>query len=93
MYYVYILSNWDDSVLYIGVTNDLRRRLYEHQNHLADGFTAKYNVHKLVFFEATNDVRSAISREKQLKGWRRDKKNALISRANPSWNDLSKDWD
>ncbi len=93
MYYVYILSNWDDSVLYIGVTNDLRRRLYEHQNHLADGFTSKYNVHKLVYFEHTEDVRSAISREKQLKGWRRDKKDALISRTNPDWNDLSKTWD
>ena len=93
MYYVYILSNWDDSVLYIGVTNDLHRRLYEHKNHLADGFTAKYNVHKLVYFEYTNDVRSAISREKQLKGWRRDKKNQLISQANPKWKDLSQNWD
>ena len=93
MYYVYILSNWDNSVLYIGVTNNLQRRLYEHQNHLADGFTAKYNVHKLVYFEYTNDVNSAIAREKQLKGWRRDKKNTLISKANPTWKDLSKDWD
>ena len=93
MYYVYILSNWDDSVLYIGVTSDLKRRLYEHQNRLADGFTARYNVHKLVYFEYTNDVRSAIDREKQLKGWRRDKKNALISKANPEWIDLSKTWE
>ena len=93
MYYVYILANWDDSVLYIGVTNDLLRRLYEHRNHLADGFTSKYNVHKLVYFEYTGDVNSAISREKQLKGWQRDKKNALISKANPTWKDLSKDWD
>ena len=93
MYFVYILANWDDSVLYIGVTNDLRRRIYEHRNHLADGFTAKYNVHRLVYFEYTNDVRSAISREKQLKGWRRDKKNALISKANPDWEDLSSQWD
>ena len=93
MYYVYILSNWNDAVLYIGVTNDLQRRLYEHQNHLADGFTAKYNVHKLVYFEHTDDVRSAIAREKQLKGWRREKKNALISRTNPTWSDLSKNWD
>ena len=59
MYYVYILSNWDNSVLYIGVTSDLKRRLYEHRNHLVDGFTARYNVHKLVYFEYTNDVRSA----------------------------------
>ena len=93
MYYVYILSNWDDSVLYIGVTNDLRRRLYEHRNHLVDGFTSKYNAHKLVYFEYTEDVLSAISREKQLKGWRRNKKNALISKTNPTWKDLSKDWD
>ena len=93
MYYVYILANWDDSVLYIGVTNDLRRRLYEHQHHLADGFTSKYNVHKLVYFEYANDVNSAIAREKQLKGWRRDKKNALISKANPTWTDLSRGWD
>ena len=93
MYYVYILSNWDDSVLYIGVTNDLTRRLYEHRSHLADGFTARYNVHKLVYFEYTNDVQSAIEREKQLKGWRRDKKNALISKSNPTWDDLSKSWD
>jgi putative endonuclease len=93
MYYVYILSNWDDSVLYIGVTSDLKRRLYEHRNHLVNGFTAQYNVHKLVYFEYTNDVRSAIDREKQLKGWRRDKKNALISKANPEWIDLSKTWE
>ena len=93
MYYVYILSNWDDSVLYIGVTSDLKRRLYEHRNHLVDGFTARYNVHKLVYFEYTNDVRSAIDREKQLKGWRRDKKNALISKVNPEWIDLSKTWE
>ena len=93
MYYVYILSNWDDSVLYIGVTSDLKRRLYEHRNHLVNGFTAQYNVHKLVYFEYTNDVRSAIDREKQLKGWRRDKKNALISKVNPEWIDLSKTWE
>ena len=67
MYFVYILSNWDDSVLYIGVTNNLQRRLYEHRNGLADGFTRKYNVHKLVYYECTNDAYSAISREKQLK--------------------------
>ena len=93
MYYVYILSNWDDSVLYIGITSDLMRRLYEHRNHLVDGFTARYNVHKLVYFEYTSDVRSAIEREKQLKGWRRAKKDALISKANPAWDDLSKSWD
>ena len=93
MYFVYILSNWDDSVLYIGVTGNLPRRLYEHRNGLADGFTKKYNVHKLIYFEQTNDAYSAISREKQLKKWRRSKKNELISKMNPGWNDLSKTWD
>ena len=92
-YYVYILTNWNDSVMYIGVTNNLERRLYEHRNHLADGFTKKYNVHKLVYFEHTNDVRSAIEREKQLKGWTRAKKNALVSNANPTWTDLSLEWE
>ena len=93
MYFVYILSNWNDSVLYIGVTNNLPRRLYEHRNGLVEGFTKKYNVHKLVFYEVTNDVYSAISREKQLKNWNRNKKNVLISRMNPQWADLSDGWD
>ena len=93
MYFVYILSNWDDSVLYIGVTSNLPRRLYEHRNNLVDGFTKQYNVHKLVYYESTNDVYSAISREKQLKGWRRDTKVALISKMNPSWADLSAAWE
>ena len=93
MYYVYILSNWDDSVLYIGVTGNLLRRLYEHQNGLVDGFTKQYNIHKLVYYETTNDVYSAISREKQLKKWRREKKNQLIETVNPQWRDLSLDWD
>ena len=93
MYCVYILANWNDSVLYIGVTSNLNRRLYEHRNGLADGFTKKYNVHKLVYFEQTNDVYSAISREKQLKNWNRAKKNALIIRTNPHWVDLSEGWD
>lgn len=93
MYFVYILSNWDDSVLYIGVTGNLPRRLYEHRNHFVDGFSSKYNTEKLVFFEQTNDVYSAISREKQLKGWTRKKKNDLITKLNPEWKDLSADWD
>ena len=92
MYFVYILANWDDSVLYIGVTGNLPRRLYEHRNGLVDGFTKKYNVHKLVYFEHTNDVYGAISREKQLKKWSRSKKNTLISSMNPSWSDLSETW-
>ena len=93
MYFVYILSNWNDSVLYIGVTSNLPRRLYEHRNGLADGFTKKYNVHKLVYYEHTNDVYSAISREKQLKKWVRSKKNALISKINPAWADLASTWE
>ena len=89
MYYVYILSNWDDSVLYIGVTGNLPRRLYEHKNGLVEGFTKKYNVHKLVYFESTTDAYSAIEREKQLKKWRREKKNNLVATQNPQWKDLS----
>lgn len=93
MYFVYILANWDDSVLYIGVTGNLLRRLHEHRNGLVDGFTKKYNVHKLVFYEHTSDVYSAISREKQLKNWSRAKKNKLIESMNPHWEDLSTAWD
>ena len=92
MYFVYILSNWNDSVVYIGVTSNLPKRLCEHRNGLADGFTKKYNVHKLVYFEETNDVYSAISREKQLKKWSRAKKDQLIKHQNPTWRDLSQDW-
>ncbi len=88
-YYVYILSNSNKNVVYIGVTNDLVKRVYEHKNHLDKGsFTSKYNVDRLVYFECTNDVESAISREKQLKGWVRKKKNWLIERMNPDWIDL-----
>ena len=93
MYYVYILSNKYNTVIYTGITNNLERRLYEHKNKINQSFTSKYNIDKLVYFEYTNDVRSAIEREKQLKGWRRDKKNALISKANPEWIDLSKTWE
>ena len=91
-YYVYILTNWNNKVMYIGVTNDLQRRLYEHKNHLVDGFTAKYNIHKLVYFEQTTDVRAAIEREKQLKGWIRKRKNNLVETMNPEWKNLSQDW-
>ena len=73
MYYVYILTNFNNKVLYIGVTNDLNRRIYEHKNKLIDGFTKKYNVNKLVYYEEYKDVNEAISREKQLKGWKRQK--------------------
>ena len=93
MYYVYILTNRDDKVMYIGVTNNLQRRLYEHRNHLVDGFTKRYTVHKLVYYEHTSDVYSALEREKQLKGWTRAKKNALVVTMNPEWKDLSENWD
>jgi len=75
--------------LYTGVTNNLERRVYEHKHHLVDGFTKKYKIDKLVYFEETNDINAAISREKQIKGWLRKKKIALIESLNPDWNDLS----
>ena len=75
--------------MYIGVTNDINRRLYEHKNHLVEGFTSKYNVNKLVYLEETNNVEDAIKREKELKGWKRDKKNNLVESINPEWKDLS----
>ena len=91
-YYVYILTNDHGNVMYIGVTNDLVRRLAEHRSGAVDGFTARYNVHKLVYYEATESVEAAISREKQLKGWRRSKKDKLVESVNPDWRDLSEDW-
>ncbi len=91
MYWVYILTNKFNNVLYIGVTNDLQRRVFEHKNKLVEGFTQKYNVDKLVYYESTEDVESAILREKQLKNWRKEKKLVLIERMNPKWLDLSKD--
>jgi putative endonuclease len=75
--------------LYTGVTNNLERRIYEHRHHLVKGFTNKYNIDKLVYFEETNDINAAISREKQIKGWLRKKKIALIESMNPGWKDLS----
>ncbi len=89
-YYIYMLTNWNNKVLYTGVTNDLKRRIYEHKNDFVDGFTKRYKTHKLVYFESTTDVKSAISREKQIKGWKRVKKNALVDEFNPEWKDL---WD
>ncbi len=92
-YYVYILTNKTNNVLYIGVTNDLVRRMYEHKNKLVEGFTKKYNLKKLVYFEVTDDVKSAITREKQLKNWHRDWKINIINEQNPDWKDLSEEWD
>ena len=88
-YYVYILTNKTDSVAYTGVTSDLVRRVYEHK-HNADpnSFTAKYKVHKLVYFEETSDVNAAIEREKQIKSWKRENKIALIMKSNPRFLDL-----
>ncbi len=86
-YYVYIVASIS-RVIYIGVTNDLVRRVHEHKAGTVAGFTKSYRAHRLVYFEATTDVRAAIEREKQLKAWRRAKKVALIETANPNWNDL-----
>lgn len=90
-FYVYIMASIS-GVIYIGVTNNLERRVIEHKNDLIDGFTKKYKCHKLVYYEHYNDVNNAIAREKQLKKWRRDKKEFLIKGMNPQWNDLSRDW-
>ncbi len=88
-YYVYILASERRGTLYIGVTNDLIRRMYEHKNGLVDGFTKKYKVHLLVYYQQCEDVISVIQREKQLKAWRREWKVRLIEETNPDWNDLS----
>jgi putative endonuclease len=85
VYYVYIMTNKNKTVLYIGVTNDLQRRVYEHSQGLIEGFTKKYNCHFLLYYEEFNDVDQAIEREKELKKWRREKKEALINQVNPEW--------
>ena len=90
-YYVYIMTN-ASRTLYTGFTNNLERRVIEHKNHLVDGFTTKYKITKLVYFEETDDVIAAIAREKQIKGWLRRKKVALIESVNPEWQDLSSKW-
>ena len=92
MYFVYILTNKTNKVLYTGVTNNLERRLYEHKNHLVDGFSSKYNTNKLVYYEVSESVESAIAREKQIKAYRRDKKIALINELNSEWKDFSLEW-
>ena len=90
-YYVYLMTN-KSGTLYTGVTNDPARRVYEHKTGLVRGFTSKYRIDRLVYFEVTTDVRSAIAREKQIKGWLRSRKVALIESANPNWHDLSASW-
>ena len=88
-YFVYILTNKNRTVLYIGVTNDLQRRVYEHENGLIPGFTKKYNCHFLIYFEHFQKIEDAIDREKQIKKWRREKKDSLINTTNPVWNFLN----
>ena len=88
MYFVYILASQNNHTVYIGVSNNLERRLYEHRSMKGSRFTNKYHVIKLVYFEQTTDIQSAISREKQLKGWSRAKKNELIQSVNPDWTEL-----
>lgn len=91
-YYVYILASKRNGTLYRGVTNDLVRRVYEHKSGLIKGFTKRYSVNKLVYFESTNDVNAAILREKRLKKWKRQWKIELIEKSNPDWKDLSLDF-
>jgi putative endonuclease len=90
-YYVYIMSN-PSGTLYVGITNNLQRRVYQHKERLASGFTKRYNLTMLVYFEATPDLLAAIAREKQMKGWLRAKKVALNRSVNPDWRDLSVGW-
>ncbi len=90
-YYVYLLGN-RARTLYVGVTNNLQRRIFEHKNKLVEGFTKRYYLNYLVYFEETTDVSSTIAREKQIKSWRRAKKIDLIESSNPQWKDLSLEW-
>ena len=90
-YYVYIMTN-EARTLYVGVTNDLERRVYEHKFGVQRGFTSRYKLTRLAFAESTSDVESAIAREKQIKGWLRSKKVALIEAVNPEWRDLAENW-
>ena len=87
-YYVYILASKRNGTLYIGVTNNLQRRVYEHKQNLIKGFTNKYSVHHLVYYESTSDIKAALQREKQIKKWERGWKMELIEKDNPSWQDL-----
>ena len=91
-YFVYILASQRNGTLYIGVTNDITRRVYEHKNDLVEGFTKKYAVHLLVYFEEFHNVDAAITREKQFKKWKRAWKLRLIESANPEWNDLYREF-
>ena len=88
MYYVYITANWNNKVLYIGFTSDLCKRIWEHKEKLVDGFTKRYNVDRLVYFESSEDCDGALAREKEVKKWRREKKDDLIRLKNPEYKDL-----
>ena len=92
-YAVYIMTNYSETSLYIGVTSNLPKRVWEHKNKVVEGFTEKYNVDKLVYFETTDSIESAIKREKQLKNWHREWKIKLIKEKNPDFRDLSLDWE
>jgi len=91
-YAVYFMTNKNNTVLYIGVTSELVKRVYQHKTKAYKGFTAKYNCDKLVYFEVYTDINEAISREKQLKNGNRKRKNELVDKENPDWNDLSEEW-
>ncbi len=90
-YYIYIMTN-RSRTFYVGITNNLEQRVYEHKQKLIDGFTKRYNISRLVYYEVFTDVRDAIAREKKVKDWRREKKIALIESMNPTWKDLSTEW-
>jgi len=90
-YYIYIMTN-RSKTLYVGITRDIIKRVFQHKSKLVPGFTKKYNISKLVYYDVTSDINSALKREKQIKGWLRSKKIALIESLNPDWNDLSEDW-
>jgi len=91
-YFVYILTNYNNNVMYIGVTGNLEKRIYEHKNKIIAGFTQKYNVDKLVYYETYSRIEDAIAQEKRLKGWKRERKNKLVETINNEWVDLSSDW-
>jgi putative endonuclease len=87
-YYVYMMTNQNNRAIYTGVTNDLKKRIYEHEKKLIEGFTKKYNITKSVYYEVFNDIKHAITREKQIKGGSRTKKIAMVNKMNPEWKDL-----
>ena len=91
-YFVYIITNYEETTFYIGVTSDLEKRIYEHKHKILDGFSSKYNLSKLIYFEQTNSIETAIKREKQLKNWHRKWKINLIKESNPELKDLSENW-